>query len=94
MMKYVVNTVWSHPNDIDWDRMKEGLEQLRDDEGAADEVTWYEIDATTHGSVAVYSSQEKYEKYKSKLEEYRKDATDEIGAQIINEFQGLVKASI
>ncbi|MBL6836272.1 MAG: hypothetical protein ISQ79_03525 [Candidatus Actinomarina sp.] len=93
-MKYVVNTVWSHPNDIDWDRMKEGLEQLRDDEGAADEVTWYEIDATTHGSVAVYSSQEKYEKYKSKLEEYRKDATDEIGAQIINEFQGLVKASI
>ena len=93
-MKYVVNTVWSHPNDIDWDRMKEGLEQLRDDEGAADEVTWYEIDATTHGSVAVYISQEKYEKYKSKLEEYRKDATDEIGAQIINEFQGLVKASI
>ena len=93
-MKYVVNTVWSHPNDIDWDRMKEGLEQLRDDEGAADEVTWYEIDGTTHGSVAVQSSQEKYEKYKSKLEEYRKDATDEIGAQIINEFQGLVKASI
>ena len=93
-MKYVVNTVWSHPNNIDWDRMKEGLEQLKDDEGSADEVTWYEIDPTTHGSVAVYSSQEKYEKYKSKLEEYRKDATDEIGAQIINEFQGLVKASI
>tara|TARA_B100000530_G_scaffold117794_1_gene73387 strand:- start:472 stop:753 length:282 start_codon:yes stop_codon:yes gene_type:complete len=93
-MKYVVNTVWSHPNNIDWDRMKEGLEQLRDDEGSADEVTWYEIDPTTHGSVAVYSSQEKYEKYKSKLEEYRKDATDEIGAQIINEFQGIVKASI
>ena len=32
--------------------------------------------------------------YKSKLEEYRKDATDEIGAQIVHEFQGLVKASI
>ena len=93
-MKYVVNTVWNHPNDIDWDRMKEGLEQLRDDEGAAEEVTWYEIDATTHGSVAVYSSQEKYEQYKSKLEEYRKDATDEISAQIVHEFQGLVKASI
>ena len=93
-MKYVVNTVWNHPNDIDWDRMKEGLDQLRDDEGAADEVTWYEIDATTHGSVAVYSSQEKYEQYNSKLEEYRKDATDEIGAQIVHEFQGLVKASI
>ena len=93
-MKYVVNTVWNHPNDIDWDRMKEGLDQLRDDEGAAEEVTWYEIDFTTHGSVAVYSSQEKYELYKSKLEEYRKDATDEIGAQIVDEFQGLVKASI
>ena len=93
-MKYVVNTVWKHPNDIDWDRMKEGLEQLRDDEGAAEEVTWYEIDATTHGSVAVYNSQEKYEQYKSKLEEYRKDATDEIGAQIVHEFQGLVKARI
>tara|TARA_B100001109_G_scaffold197743_1_gene164385 strand:- start:4523 stop:4804 length:282 start_codon:yes stop_codon:yes gene_type:complete len=93
-MKYVVNTVWKHPNDIDWDRMKEGLEQLRDDEGAAEEVTWYEIDATTHGSVAVYNSQEKYEQYKSKLEEYRKDATDEIGAQIVHEFQGSVKASI
>ena len=24
-MKYVVNTVWNHPNDIDWDQMKEGL---------------------------------------------------------------------
>ena len=93
-MKFVVNTVWKHPNDIDWDRMKEGLEQLRDDEGAAEEVTWYEIDATTHGSVAVYNSQEKYEQYKSKLEEYRKDATDEIGAQIVHEFQGSVKASI
>ena len=93
-MKYVVNTVWNHPKHIDWDRMKEGLDQLRDDEGAAEEVTWYEIDATTHGSVAVYSSQEKYEQYKSKLEEYRKDATDEIGAQIVHEFQGLVKASI
>jgi len=93
-MKYVVNTVWKHPNDIDWDRMKEGLEQLRDDEGAAEEVTWFEINATTHGSVAVYSSQEKYEQYKSKLEEYRKDATDEIGAQIVHEFQGSVKASI
>ena len=46
-MKYVVNTVWNHPNNIDWDRMKEGLDQLRDDEGAAEEVTWYEIDATT-----------------------------------------------
>ena len=73
--------------------MKEGLEQLRDDESAADEVTWFEIDATTHGSVAVYSSQDKYEQYKSKLEEYRKDATDKIGAKIIHEFQGLVKAS-
>ncbi len=93
-MKYVVNTVWNHPNDIDWDRMKEGLDQLRNDEGAAEEVTCYEIDSTTHGSVAVYSSQEKYEQYKSKLEEYRKDATDEIGAQIVHEFQGLVKASI
>ena len=93
-MKYVVNTVWNHPNDIDWDRMKEGLDQLKDDEGAAEEVTWFEIDATTHGSVAVYSSQEKYEQYKSKLKEYRKDATDEIGAQIVHEFQGLVKASI
>ena len=93
-MKYVVNTVWNHPNDIDWDTMKEGLEQLRNDEGAAEEVTWYAIDANTHGSVAIYSSQEKYEQYKSKLEEYRKDATDEIGAQIVHEFQGLVKASI
>ena len=93
-MKYVVNTVWNLPNNIDWDRMKEGLEQLRDDEGAAEEVTWYAIDANTHGSVAIYSSQEKYEQYKSKLEEYRKDATDEIGAQIVHEFHGLVKASI
>ena len=78
-------------NSSEWLRIRE---QLRNDEGAAEEVTWYEIDATTHGSVAVYSSQEQYEQYKSKLEEYRKDATDEIGAQIVHEFQGLVKASI
>ena len=93
-MKYVVNTVWNHPNDIDWDRMKEGLDQLRDDEGAAEEVTWFEINATSHGSVAVYSSQEKYEQYKTKLQEYRNDATNEICAQIAHEFHGLVKASI
>ena len=93
-MKYAVNTVWNHPSDIDWDRMKEGLEQLRDDEGAAEEVTWFEINATTHGSVAVYSSQEKYEQSKAKLEDYRKDATEEIGAQIVHEFHGLVKASL
>ena len=31
--------------------MKEGLDQLKDDEGAAEEVTWYEIDSTTHGSI-------------------------------------------
>ena len=93
-MKYIVNTIWKHPNDINWDNMREGLERLRDDEGAAEEVTWYEVDSKTHGSVAIYSSQEKYESYKSKLEEYRKDATDEIGAQILHEFQGLVKVSI
>ena len=56
-MKYVVNTIWKHPNDINWDNMREGLERLRDDEGAAEEVTWYEVDSKTHGSVAVYSSQ-------------------------------------
>ena len=93
-MKYVVNTVWNHPNDIDWDAMKEGLEQLRNDEGAAEEVTWYEIDATTHGSVAVYSSQEKYEQYKSKLEEYRNDAPADIAAPLVHELQGVGKASI
>jgi hypothetical protein len=49
-MKYVVNTIWKHPNDINWDNMREGLERLRDDEGSAEEVTWYEIDSKTHGS--------------------------------------------
>ena len=93
-MKYVVNTIWKHPNDINWDNMREGLERLRDDEGAAEEVTWYEVDSKTHGSVAVYSSQEKYESYKSKLEEYRKEATDEIGAVIEHEFKGIIKANI
>ena len=93
-MKYVVNTVWNHPNDIDWDQMKEGLEQLRSDDGAAEEVMWYEIDAKTHGSVAIYSSQEKYEQYKEKLEAYRADATNQIGAEIAHEFRGLLKANI
>ena len=55
---------------------------------------WYEIDAKTHGSVAIYSSQEKYEQYKEKLEAYRADATNQIGAEIAHEFQGLLKANI
>lgn len=93
-MKYVVNTVWNHPNEIDWDQMKESLEKLRSDEGAAEDVMWYEINPKTHGSVAIYSSEEKYVQYKEKLEAYRADATNQIGAEIAHEFKGLLKASI
>ena len=56
-MKYIVTTVWKHPAKIDWQSMRQTMSKSKDNPNVA-EIHWYEIDETTHGSVAIYHSKE------------------------------------
>ena len=51
-MKYVVTSVWKHPNAIDWQQMRQNMSQFKGNPHVA-EIHWYEIDETTHGSVPI-----------------------------------------
>ena len=51
-MKYVVTSVWK-PDTIDWQQGR--IVEAKDNPHIA-EIHWYEIDETTHGSVAIYHS--------------------------------------
>ena len=59
-MKYVVTSVWKHPAALDWQQMRQNMSQFKGNPHVA-EIHWYEIDETTHGSVAIYHSKEAYE---------------------------------
>ena len=54
-MKYVVTSVWKHPAALDWQQMRQNMSQFKGNQHIA-EIHWYEIDETTHGSVAIYHS--------------------------------------
>ena len=73
-MKYVVTSVWKHPNAIDWQQMRQNMSEAKDNAHIA-EIHWYEIDETTHGSVAIYHSKEAYEANLAFQEENRSKST-------------------
>ena len=52
-MKYVVTSVWKHPDALDWEKMRQNMAQFKGNPHIA-EAQWYEIDETTHGSVVTY----------------------------------------
>ena len=54
-MKYVVTSVWKHPAALDWPLMRQNMSQFKGNPHIA-EIHWFEIDTTTHGSVAIYHS--------------------------------------
>ena len=86
-MKYVVTSVWKHPNAIDWQQMRQNMSEAKDNAHIA-EIHWYEIDETTHGSVAIYHSKEAYEANLAFQEENRSKSTNERSIQMLYEAHG------
>ncbi len=86
-MKYVVTSVWKHPNAIDWQQMRQNMSEAKDNAHIA-EIHWYEIDETTHGSVAIYHSKEAYEANLAFQEENRSKSTNERSIQMLHEAHG------
>ena len=52
-MKYVVTSVWKHPGALDWPLMRQNMSKHFKGNPHIAEIYWYEIDDTTHGSVAI-----------------------------------------
>ena len=86
-MKYVVTSVWKHPNAIDWQQMRQNMSEAKDNAHIA-EIHWYEIDETTHGSVAIYHSKEAYEANLAFQEENRSKSTNKRSIQMLHKAHG------
>ena len=86
-MKYVVTSVWKHPDTIDWQQMRQNMSEAKDNPHIA-EIHWYEIDDTTHGSVAIYHSIEAYESNLAFQAENRSKSTNERSIQMLHEAHG------
>ena len=86
-MKYVVTSVWKHPAALDWQQMRQNMSQFKGNQHVA-EIYWYEIDETTHGSVAIYHSKEAYEANLGAQEQNRAKSTNEYSIQMLHEAHG------
>ena len=86
-MKYVVTSVWKHPETIDWQAMRTLMSGAKNNPNVA-EIHWYKIDETTHGSVAIYHSKEAYETNLATQKEYRAKSVKERSVQMLHEAHG------
>ena len=86
-MKYVVTSVWKHPAALDWQQMRQNMSQFKGNPHVA-EIHWYEIDETTHGSVAIYHSKEAYEAKLAAQEQNRAKSTSEYSIRMLHEAHG------
>ena len=86
-MKYVVTSVWKHPAALDWQQMHQNMGRFNGNPHIA-EIHWYEIDDTTHGSVAIYHSKEAYEANLAYQAEVRSKSTSDRGYQMLHEAHG------
>jgi len=86
-MKYIVTSVWKHPETIDWQEMRRTMSGAKDNPNIA-EIHWYAIDEKTHGSVAIYHSRKAYEANLAFQEEHRSESTSERGIQMVHEHHG------
>lgn len=86
-MKYVVTSVWKHPAALDWQQMRQNMSQFKGNPHIA-EIHWYEIDETTHGSVAIYHSKEAYEANLAAQEQNRAKSTSEYSIRMLHEAHG------
>ena len=86
-MKYVVTSVWKHPEPIDWQEMRQRMSNAKENPNVA-EIHWYQIDEMTHGSVAIYHSKEAYETNLAAQEENRANSTSEYSIEMVHEAHG------
>ena len=86
-MTYVVTTVWKHPVKIDWQSMRQTMSKSKDNPHVS-EIHWYEIDETTHGSVAIYHSRDAYEANLAFMQEHRSNSISERGIEMLHEAHG------
>ena len=86
-MKYVVTSVWKHPEPIDWQEMRQRMSNARENPHVA-EIHWYQVDEMTHGSVAIYHSKEAYETNLAAQEENRAKSTSEYSIEMVHEAHG------
>ena len=90
-MKYIVNAAWRHEEPIDGERMRDYMMLVRDtfdgDEYTL-ETIWYQIDEYTHGSVAVYKSEEDYHAFIEKNKMQRDFALNELKVSMLGESKG------
>ena len=87
-MKYVVTSVWKHPAALDWPLMRQKMSKHFNGNPHIAESHWYEIDDTTHGSVAIYHSKEAYEANLAYQAEVRLKSTGHRGYQMLHEAHG------
>ena len=87
-MKYVVTSVWKHPAALDWPLMRQNMSKHFKGNPHIAEIHWYEIDDTTHGSVAIYHSKEAYETNLATQKEYRAQSVKERSVQMLHEAHG------
>ena len=86
-MKYVVTSVWKHPDTIDWQEMRRTMSGAKDNPHIA-EIHWYAVDEMTHGSVAIYHSKEAYEANLAFMQEHRSNSISERGIEMLHEAHG------
>ena len=86
-MKYVVTSVWKHPEPIDWQEMRQRMSNAKENPHVA-EIHWYQVDEMTHGSVAIYHSKEAYEANLAAQEQNRAKSTSEYSIQMLHETHG------
>ena len=86
-MKYVVTSVWKHPEPIDWQEMRQRMSNAKENPHVA-EIHWYQVDEMTHGSVAIYHSKEAYEANLAFMEEHRSRSISERGIEMLHEAHG------
>ena len=63
LMKYIVSAFWKHDTPINAEEAIDYMMIIRDtfdNEEHVLETIWYQIDEYTHGSVAIYKSEESY----------------------------------
>lgn len=90
-MKFIVNALWQHENPIDEEANRDYMAVLTSTLGSADyveETIWYKIDEKTHGSVAIYKSEEAYHAFLEKNVMQRDYAKDDRKVTMIVEYKG------
>ena len=68
-MKYIVNAFWKHEKPINAEEAIDYMMIVRDtfdNEEHVLETIWYQIDEYTHGSVAIYKSEDSYHAFLEK----------------------------